>query len=492
MKKVILLVVMLSVFLGIKTKIYAQTYHDEFYISDVIEGISYAKVKNGVTEYRRAKFKRRKSDNQIVYCIEPFVGLVENTKYQGYDANYEQLLKMSKEDWQRVNLISYYGYGYSNHTAEKWYAITQIMIWKVIDKNATFYWTDTFKGNKVIKYEAEMNEINNLVAKHKQQPSFANTTINMSIDSTINIIDSNNVLDQYEIIASDNLTVQKEKGELIVTSNDKAGSNTIKLLKKDNRHLAPPIIYVSNTYQNVLSVGSYDSITSSLNIITETGKCEITKIDSDSKDIIPKPNTSLKGAVYDLYLDGKKITSITIGDNNKGYANNLKFGDYKLVEVQAGTGYQVDKNVYYFSIDENNKEIKLLLENSVIKNKIKIYKYYQLTESEKKLESGITFSIFNEQGELIKEITTNDDGTAEFELDYGKYTVKQKNTTDGYYKVDDFTIEVLENCDNVKEYYLNDLKVPDTNENANNISGMLIIMIPIISLRYYQYVKKKI
>ena len=147
MKKILISLLLIIVILtGSKLDVYAQSYTDKFIISNEIEGISYAKVKNGKTEYRKAKFKRRVSDNKIVYCIEPFVDMIENTNYRGYDYNYEKLLNKTKEDWTRISLLAYYGYGYKNHTESKWYPITQIMIWETIDKDATFYWTKTFKG----------------------------------------------------------------------------------------------------------------------------------------------------------------------------------------------------------------------------------------------------------------------------------------------------------------------------------------------------------
>ena len=66
---------------------------------------------------------------------------------------------LTKEQIERVKLISYYGWGYKEHTDLKWYAITQFMIWEESYPYATYYFSNTLGGPKVIKYTEEINEI---------------------------------------------------------------------------------------------------------------------------------------------------------------------------------------------------------------------------------------------------------------------------------------------------------------------------------------------
>ena len=136
---------------------------EEFYAAEWIPNIYINKVKSGVIHYRQARFIRKKSDKGIAYCIEPFEDMKEDDKYNGYSDNYAGRLGISESVWKQISLIAYYGYGYSNHTDSKWYTITQIMIWKELDKNADFYFTDSLNGNKTNKYDSEMNEIKTLV-----------------------------------------------------------------------------------------------------------------------------------------------------------------------------------------------------------------------------------------------------------------------------------------------------------------------------------------
>lgn len=480
-RKVLLMILILSIFMGLKIDVYASSYSDKFYISDVIEGISYAKVKNGKTEYRQAKFKRRSSDNKIVYCIEPFVNMAENTNYKGYDANYEKVLSMSKSVWKRVSLLAYYGYNYKkddiNHTADKWYPITQIMIWKTIDKNATFYWTDTYEGKKVTKYTKEMEEIETLVKNHDKKPSFDGDNIDMSISTTLTLKDENEVLSDYKISNSNGLDAKIDGNNLIINSKDTIQNIDIELVKKDTTYKTTPIVYVSDSYQNVLSVGSYTSIDSSLNISIDSGSIKIVKQDADTNSITPSGEGKLIGTIFEVRNEnGDVVGEITIGEDNTGILKDLKYGKYTIKEKESGQGYILDDKEYEVTIDSNNKTIELVLNNEIIKKKIRLHKYFQAENNKKLVEENITFQIIDSNDQVYCEVTTNEYGEIELELPYGKYIVKQKNTTAGYAKVDDFEIVVDENAPDVMEYYLNDLKLPDTYDyNYNNlfISSML-------------------
>ncbi len=473
--------------MGLKLDVYADTYSDQFYISTEIENISYAKVKNGVTEYRKAKFKRRKSDNKIVYCIEPFVTLKENTSYKGYDYNYESLLKMSKETWKRISLLAYYGYGYKNHDAAKWYPITQIMIWQTIDKDAVFYWTDSYKGKKVVKYQNEMNEIETLVKNHDLKPSFDNDNYDVSIDSTVTFNDTNNVLSEYRVNSKD-LDVKIEGNSLIINTEQK-GKFDVELVKEDNIYQAPPIIYVSNTTQNVLSVGGYEAIKSHLQINVDSGSIKILKLDSDTNDITPQGEASLIGAIYEVIDEnGEVVGEIEIGEDNTGILEGLKYGKYKIREKSSGKGYLVDKNEYEVTVDSEHKTIEVSLTNEVVKRKIKLHKYYEGDENKKIVEKDIKFQVIDRDGKVYKEIMTDAYGEVEFELPYGTYTIKQINTTTGYAKVDDFSVTIDENSSDVLEYYLNDLKIPNTYQKSNDLVSViimsLVILLSIYSMRH--------
>ena len=119
-----------------------QTVHAEKYTgqaiwpSEYISNIYIKKVKpDGYTKYQQARFIRRSEDNKFVYCLQPYTDIDNNLPY--YDVireDYERVLGFSEEQWERISLLAYYGYQYDqngyNHNDQKWYVITQVMIWR--------------------------------------------------------------------------------------------------------------------------------------------------------------------------------------------------------------------------------------------------------------------------------------------------------------------------------------------------------------------------
>ena len=57
-------------------------------------------------------------------------------------------------------------------------------------------------------------------------------------------------------------------------------------------------------------------------------------------------------------------------------------------------------------------------------------------------EENIRFDIFDKDNNLVTSITTDSDGYASTYLVYGTYTVRQVNSTPGYYKIDDFKVTI--------------------------------------------------
>ena len=115
-------------------------------VGDYVDKIYLKKVKGDTKKYLRSQWIYRASDNKFVYCLEPWVIIDESQEYQEtIDFN-----DISKTTLDRVKLIAYYGYGYNNHQNNYWYTVTQMLIWKEIDKDADFYFTDRLMAIELI------------------------------------------------------------------------------------------------------------------------------------------------------------------------------------------------------------------------------------------------------------------------------------------------------------------------------------------------------
>ena len=453
-----------------------------FYEGEYIKGIWMNKQKNGTIYYQTARFFRQVETNNFAYCIEPFEMFNENSTYTPTltPSNLNNYQK------QRISLIAYFGYGYKHHTDLKWYAITQMMIWKESDPTGNYYFTNKLNGDKIDIYQQEMNEINSLINNYLILPSISNNEYNIVENEEINIIDTNNTLNQYQIQNNNNLTIINNTLNI---KNLKEGNYEINLTKKESIYNRPLIFYESYNSQNLVETGDIEN-NISLKINVKKTALNITKIDSDNKTTISSGEGVLSGAIYNLFdKDMNKIGELTIDKNMKSKIENLKYGKYYLKEKIAGTGYELDNKTYEFELNEKINIINLTLENTIIKKKIEIHKVYGEPNNTKG-ESNISFNIYDKNYTIVKTITTNNEGFAEIELPYGNYTIKQVNTTEGYELSNDLEIKVKDNKKETYKLYDYKIKVPDTVTNNKNIYYMIqTLIILILSTRY---VKKKL
>ena len=424
--------------------------------------------------YQKARFFRQSGTNDFAYCIEPFNFFNETSTYQS-TINPSNLTAYQKT---RISMIAHFGYGYGNHTSTKWYAITQFMIWQTADPNGDFYFTDSLNGNRIEKFTSEMNEINNLINNYQTTPSIANKEYDLVEGEKLNVNDTNNVLNAY---SSSNSKFKIENNKLVSGALTE-GEYEITLTRNSKVHNRPIIFYQSSNSQNLVETGDVDSKSYKLKVNVVKTSLKITKIDSDTKTTKASGDAKLEGAIYELYDSNmEKLKEITIDNNKIGYLENLSFGKYYLKEIKPGIGYTLNDEIHEINISKDNKDIELTLENKVIKAKIVINKSYEGSSNKK--ESNVTFNIYNKNNKLVKTITTNSSGYAEVILPYGKYKVKQLNSKDGYYKVEDFLIDITSSDKQI--YNLTDYKIKVPNTSSNSIIYNILEFICLLCIKRY-------
>ena len=420
--------------------------------SEYVSNIYIKKVRpNGYTKYQQGRFIRRSSDNAFVYCLQPYTAIDNNLPY--YDVireDYEKVLGFTKDQWERISLLAYYGYQYNengvDHSNNIWYVVTQVMIWRTTNPESNIYFTSTLNGSKTNKYDAYVQEIENLVANHYTKPSFE-SNITTSVGSTITLNDNNNVLSNFKITGtSDNISASINGNTLSITANN-VGEGTITLEKKATKYEIPPIVYFSDHSQNVMRVGSYDPVYSKLTLKVYGGTVTPEKEDVETKTNEAQGEATLGGAVYGIYKeDGTKVGTVTTnekGTNKSDYLPSL--GRYYLLEEKASTGYTLDSTKYYFEITEDNLNPTVKVYEQVIRRNFEITKVYASDETKIMTpEVNVKFGVYDKNDKLVGEYTTDEQGNFEFNLPYGTYTVKQLTTTSGHEKIKDFTIEVKE------------------------------------------------
>ena len=408
---------------------------------------------NNTIYYQTARFFRKSDTHMFAYCIEPFTFFNE-------DASYESTItpnNLTNEQKDRISKIAHFGFYYKNHTDDYWYAVTQMMIWQVADTvNGETYFTDKLNGNRVNIYQNEINEINNLVNNYNTLPNTNNKTYIFKEGENISI-PAGDIVTNYK----SNDERVKIEGTNVVIDDLKEGNYTFTLERNEINYNRPTIFYQSNNSQNIMESGDLDPIKSTFNIKVIKTEININKIDSDTQSIIPSGDASLDGAIYTLYDSNmNEIKDLTI-INNISDVKDLDLGTYYIKEKTPGTGYNLDNETYKIILDENNTKVELTLENKVIKKNITIKKLYG-DNNKMNNEKNIDFELYNSKNELIKTISTDENGEVTINLPYGEYKLVQLNSTNGYQKVEPFIIKVTNNEDETIELKDYRIPVPDT------------------------------
>ena len=417
-KKVWLLVFMFMLVIDVKAL--------SFKGGDVINNVFVLKVKeNGEKEYKKGQFIID-GEGDYVYCLEPFVKVNNNSSYNKYTNNFAKNLGLSDELWEKINLISYYGYQYKddthNHMDSKWYYITQMLIWQNVSPEARFYFTDTFKGNiNSTLFINEINEIYDLVNNHYTIPEF--DVPDTYIGDTLSIIDRNEVLKRYA--GSENVKINGN----ILTIKISDVNNKFTLRKGANNKA---FIFVSTDSQNILKGKMDVPVIANYNIkgLEVKGNIEIKKYG----EVIDGDKISLEGVIFALYDENKNYIKETSTDKDgKAIFSNLSKGKYFIKEVNNDGKFVLDDNYYEVNlkVNENNRiiDVFLELENKLKRGNLKIRKI----DFDTKVPIKDTEFIIMKDEEIIYQGKTNTDGIIELnDLVYGIYKIKEVMASNGY------------------------------------------------------------
>lgn len=388
------------------------------------QNIYYARYGGG-KPYLSDKVEYFEIDGNTAYCIEPGMP-ISTTDYIEMNE-----LPYSNDIIEKIKLIGYYGYNYENHTTNNYRLATQALIWNLIGGQKVDFYTKQYGYGDYIDISKEKEEIQNLINKHYLKPTI--NDIEEFYNNEIIIKDANEVLDNYEIEYQGKNNVQIKNNTLIIKilKQDKL---ILKRKKYDNK---TSVFYEGNNIKSqmiaVLTLDEIDKI--EINLSPIFGELKINK--KSNKESI----YTLKDAIYGIYdLENNLIKEIKTDEKGNAQAKLTK-GKYYLKELKAPLGYHLDETKHYFEIDKENLIKELIIEEEVIESKIKLKKRYGNSSKELYDEPNITFLVY-QNNELINKITTNEPGEATIILPYGKYTIKQENTKEGYLKVNDFEITV--------------------------------------------------
>ena len=413
-------------------------------------------------QYKYAGAIKERGTDRATYCIEPFSDLIE--EYDDYIEypTYNAAFGLTEEQYTRINDLAFFGYGYGNHVENKWASITQVLIWRTVNPGDTFEWVDNlYQKNIITPYEAEIAEIEALIADKNTKPSFINGET-LDIYGHTELDDTNDILSKFLIEDSSGVNVSIDNNKLVIDTVDGSNTGEVKLIRIGD--FIPGSFFYHSGSQNVMLRGGYTPLKLSLNINVVKGSISILKVDKDFDTNTSQGEGNINGAVFELYdEENNLVDTITLDAEGKAKIEDLYLGKYTLKEVTPGEGYLLNDDTYDIELTKDNLDVEITISNKVIESKLKITKLfgtkYDFVKSTMKPESGISFDIFDSNDNLIATLTTDEYGTCEILLPYGTYKVVQKNTTSNYQMVDDKYVTIDESSPEEINLVLNDVEI---------------------------------
>lgn len=179
-------------------------------------------------------------------------------------------------------------------------------------------------------------------------------------------------------------------------------------------------------------------------------------------------NNPLEGAEFTLYNTGddkfeKPIATALSGKDGKVRFENIEFGKYNIKETKAPDGYLLSNEVLEATISESGETVKTnpdSISNTIIKGNLKLLKVIKGTKTPLK-DAKIT--VYKEDGTLVGEQVTDDDGFAKFEnLHYGRYYYIETKAPSGYYRDNEKHYFNIDKDGVTVEDILENTKIPQT------------------------------
>ena len=360
-------------------------------------------------------------NGSIAYCLEPLILLKTAASYtDGSFATTGALTAKQKED---VELIIKYGYSYANHKTDRYYLAAQKLIWEALGYHVNYYSDTNF--SKSYSVSTEEKEIKRLISLDKIYPSFSDEKYVVEVGQSINIIDDNEVLTDFEISnVPEGMTVTKKDNTLTINATSKTEGKIVLnqgTLKNDATILG---FAKSSASQNLVvsPTGSIDSKLTEIIVTSLTyGDAVITKQDGWTNERLA--NVSFNISTNQNMSDPQ---SYTTNKNGQIELTHLETKTYYYQETSTLDNYIIDSAVKSFEVLEN-EVTQVLVKNQPIESRVTLNKTVEadsIDGSENKEGFIFNFKRIDKQQETVT-ITTDKNGHASTMLPYGTYQVSE-------------------------------------------------------------------
>ena len=230
------------------------------------------------------------------------------------------------------------------------------------------------------------------------------------------------------------------------------------------------------TYPVVFEYGGED--TAVVEIVVNDGDAILNEIirGSISGIKVDENGEPLPGAVFGLFkadctefTEENAILTAESAEDGSFSFTDVPYGIWQIKEISTAEGYVLSDEIFEVQIDEDGQVIELgNIENKPITGELEITKK---DIADGKLLPNAGFRIKDEDGNVVAEGYTDENGIARFTLEYGKYTYEEFDAPDGY-QIDTtpHSFEIREDGEIVKAEMTNEkiptVDVPQTGDSS--------------------------
>lgn len=284
-----------------------------------------------------------------------------------------------------------------------------------------------------------------------------------------------------DLTAADGTTIPKDglieiagvqaDGTLTFSADLPIGSYFVKEYSTNEHYLIS-----EETYPVVFAYGGED--TAVVEIVVNDGDAILNEIirGSISGIKVDENGEPLPGAVFGLFkadctefTEENAILTAESAEDGSFSFTDVPYGIWQIKEISTVEGYVLSDEIFEVQIDEDGQVIELgNIENKPITGELEITK---TDIADGKLLPNAGFRIKDEDGNVVAEGYTDENGIARFTLEYGKYTYEEFDAPDGY-QIDTtpHAFEIREDGEIVKAEMTNEkiptVDVPQTGDSS--------------------------
>lgn len=224
---------------------------------------------------------------------------------------------------------------------------------------------------------------------------------------------------------------------LTTGSNGKAVSGDLELSTFYLKEISTVEPYILSDTVYPVTVQAAQTVTVTASNQEAMGQIRVTKTNANPE----MGDYSLAGSVFDVYQNGKVVTSITVDSSGKGISSPIRLGSYIVKERQASSGFVLNKQEYPVTLSYAGQTAAIVYDDATIPNtpqtgKIIVSKADAETGGIPQGDAslfGAKYEIKDRSGKVVDTLHALGSRVAESkELPLGTYTVHEVETPTGY------------------------------------------------------------